>query len=83
MELALLCLFLSTALGMPAGILAAVHANRRLDVLIRSQLLFAFSVPTFVIGTDRRVLEVITSEVRMNTHADRALEALRKGRASS
>jgi peptide/nickel transport system permease protein len=27
-----------------------VHANRRLDVLIRSQLLFAFSVPTFVIG---------------------------------
>lgn len=49
-ELAVLCLILSTALGMPAGILAAVHANRRLDVLIRSQLLFAFSVPTFVIG---------------------------------
>ena len=49
-ELAVLCLILSTALGMPAGILAAVHANRRLDVLIRSQLLFAFSIPTFVIG---------------------------------
>ncbi|HEY2417543.1 MAG TPA: ABC transporter permease [Steroidobacteraceae bacterium] len=49
-ELAVLCLILSTALGMPAGILAAVHANRRLDVLIRSQLLFVFSVPTFVIG---------------------------------
>jgi peptide/nickel transport system permease protein len=49
-ELAVLCLVLSTVLGMPAGILAAVHANRRLDVLIRSQLLIAFSVPTFVIG---------------------------------
>ena len=49
-ELALLCLFFSTLLGLPAGILAAVHANRRLDVLIRSQLLIAFSVPTFVVG---------------------------------
>ncbi|CNE71305.1 peroxidoxin BcpB [Mycobacterium tuberculosis] len=33
---------------------------------------------TFVIGTDRRVLAVIKSEVRMNAHADKALEALRK-----
>lgn len=33
---------------------------------------------TFVIGTDRRVLAVIKSEVRMNTHADKALEALKK-----
>jgi peptide/nickel transport system permease protein len=49
-ELAVLCLLLSTALGLPAGIVAAVHANRRLDVLIRSQLLVVFSVPTFVIG---------------------------------
>ncbi|MGI5163429.1 peroxiredoxin [Spirillospora sp. CA-253888] len=32
---------------------------------------------TFVIGTDRRVLEVVKSEVRMNAHADKALEALR------
>jgi peroxiredoxin Q/BCP len=32
---------------------------------------------TFVIDTDRRVLEIIHSEVRMNTHADRAIEALR------
>ncbi len=31
---------------------------------------------TFVIGQDRRVREVITSEVSMNTHADKALEAL-------
>ena len=49
-ELAVLCLLLSTLIGLPAGIAAAVHANRRLDVLIRSQLLVAFSVPTFVIG---------------------------------
>jgi len=33
---------------------------------------------TFVIDTDRRVLEVIRSEIRMNVHADRALEALRR-----
>jgi peroxiredoxin Q/BCP len=32
---------------------------------------------TFVIDSDRTVLEVISSEVNMNTHADKALEALR------
>ncbi|WP_216216503.1 peroxiredoxin [Amycolatopsis aidingensis] len=32
---------------------------------------------TFVIDTDRKVLEVIKSEMRMNAHADRALEVLR------
>ncbi|MFI9123046.1 peroxiredoxin [Streptomyces bikiniensis] len=32
---------------------------------------------TFVIGQDRRVLEVVRSELRMNAHADRALAALR------
>ncbi len=32
---------------------------------------------TFVIDTDRRVLAVIKSEIRMNTHADKALEVLR------
>lgn len=32
---------------------------------------------TFVIGQDRRVVEVVKSEVRMNVHADRALAALR------
>lgn len=32
---------------------------------------------TFVIAEDRTVLEVVTSELRMNTHADRALTALR------
>ena len=32
---------------------------------------------TFVIDSDRTVLEVISSEVNMDTHADKALEALR------
>lgn len=32
---------------------------------------------TFVIDTDRKVLDVISSEFSMNTHADRALETLR------
>jgi peroxiredoxin Q/BCP len=32
---------------------------------------------TFVIGTDRRVLGVVRSEVRMDAHADRALEIVR------
>jgi peptide/nickel transport system permease protein len=50
LELAVLCLLLSTLIGMPAGVVAAVHANRRLDVAIRSLLLVTFSVPAFVIG---------------------------------
>ncbi|MFI1168208.1 peroxiredoxin [Streptomyces sp. NPDC020801] len=36
---------------------------------------------TFVIAQDRTVLEVVRSELRMNTHADRALAALRAHRA--
>ena len=32
---------------------------------------------TFVIGQDQKVREVITSEISMNSHADRALAALR------
>ncbi len=32
---------------------------------------------TFVIGQDRRVIEVISSEIRMDVHADRALQTLR------
>jgi thioredoxin-dependent peroxiredoxin len=36
---------------------------------------------TFVIGSDLRILGVIQSEVRMNLHADRALEVLRASAA--
>lgn len=32
---------------------------------------------TFVIGTDRKVITKITSELRMNLHADKALDALK------
>ncbi|WP_308295036.1 peroxiredoxin [Streptomyces sp. NK08204] len=35
---------------------------------------------TFVIGQDRTVLDVVRSELRMNTHADRALTTLRTHR---
>ncbi|AKN74259.1 peroxiredoxin [Streptomyces sp. PBH53] len=35
---------------------------------------------TFVIAEDRTVLEIVRSELRMNTHADRALAALRAHR---
>jgi peroxiredoxin Q/BCP len=38
---------------------------------------------TFVIGTDRKVLAVVKSEVRMNAHADGALEALRSRKSVS
>lgn len=37
---------------------------------------------TFVIDTDRRVIDVIHSELRMNDHADRALQILRERPAS-
>ena len=33
---------------------------------------------TFVIDQNRKVVEVIKSEIRMNVHADRALDALKK-----
>lgn len=36
---------------------------------------------TFVIAEDRKVLEVVRSEIRMSAHADRALAALRAHRA--
>jgi len=37
---------------------------------------------TFVIDADRAVLEVISSEVNMDTHADKALEVLRARRTA-
>ncbi len=37
---------------------------------------------TFVIGSDLTVLDVIQSEVRMNVHADRALEVLKASSTS-
>ncbi|NDU74717.1 redoxin domain-containing protein [Actinomadura sp. DSM 109109] len=46
----------------------------------RSLALMPTKRQTFVIDTDRRVLAVVKSEIRMNSHADRALEALRARR---
>jgi peroxiredoxin Q/BCP len=34
---------------------------------------------TFVIGTDRRIIDTISSETKMNSHADQALDVLRQG----
>jgi peroxiredoxin Q/BCP len=33
---------------------------------------------TFVIDQNRRVVEVVKSEIRMSVHADRALDALKQ-----
>ncbi|HEX3789608.1 MAG TPA: peroxiredoxin [Pseudonocardiaceae bacterium] len=38
---------------------------------------------TFVIGTDRRLVGVVRSEFRMDSHADQALAVLRKAAAGS
>ena len=52
----------ATSFGVKRGLLGKVAPVKR---------------TTFVIDTDRKVLEVISSEVNMNTHADKALEVLR------
>lgn len=55
----------------PEGVVATQFGVRRSfgPLLTRRQ--------TFVIDTDRKVLEVIKSELRMGVHADRALEVLK------
>ncbi len=56
----------------PDGTVASIFGVRRKVTLITPT-----KRATFVIGTDRTVLGVIQSEVRMNLHADKALEILR------
>jgi len=56
----------------PDGAVATQFGVRR-----RVTVLTPTKRATFVIGTDRRVLGVVRSEVRMNLHADRALEILK------
>ncbi|MCD0452919.1 peroxiredoxin [Actinocorallia sp. API 0066] len=51
---------------------------RRLFGVARNIALAPTKRITFVIDTDRTVLEVVKSELRMNVHADRALAALRQ-----
>ena len=55
----------------PDGAVARAYGVKRKLDLLRTKR------STFVIGTDRTVLEVISSELSMTTHADKALEVLR------
>ncbi len=55
----------ATAFGVKRGLLAKLSPVKR---------------ATFVIGTDRKVLETFSSEVRFEAHADKALEYLRAHR---
>jgi peroxiredoxin Q/BCP len=53
------------------GVVAKLYGVKRsLDVLKVKRT-------TFVIGQDRRFAEIINSELSMNTHADKSLDALR------
>lgn len=49
-ELAFLAIVLTTLLGVPLGVVAAVHANGFWDAAIRVLLLSIFSVPVFLTG---------------------------------
>ena len=62
----------------PDGAVATQYGVRR-----RFTALSPTKRTTFVIGTDRRIIAVIKSEVRMSVHADQALEALRKPASAS
>jgi thioredoxin-dependent peroxiredoxin len=53
----------------PDGSIAGLFGVKRPGPLSNKRM-------TFVIGTDRRVLDVIGSEFDMNSHADKALAAL-------
>ncbi len=62
----------------PDGAVATQFGVRR-----RITVLTPTKRATFVIGTDRRILGVVRSEVRMSLHADKALEILRSAAASA
>lgn len=50
MELTLFAMVISTLIGVPLGVLAAVHVGGWTDYLVRTGLLVIFSVPIFVAG---------------------------------
>lgn len=52
------------------GLVAAQYGVKRALAVLKVKR------STFVIGRDRTVIDVITSEMNMNAHADRALRAL-------
>jgi thioredoxin-dependent peroxiredoxin len=55
----------------PGGRVAALYGVKRFAGILKVRR------TTFVIAPDRRVVDVIASELRMDVHADRALAALR------
>ena len=61
----------------PEGVVATQFGVRR-----RFTKLSPTKRATFVIGSDLRVLGVIQSEVRMNVHADRALDLVKAASTS-
>ena len=65
---------------------AAVRPRRGGGHPVRGRRGFAKLSPTkratFIIGSDLKVIDVIQSEVRMNVHADRALEVLKANAAA-
>jgi len=61
----------------PDGVVAALFGVRRRIGLPGALAALRTRRWTFVIGGDNRVLEVVKSELHMEVHADRALEALR------
>ena len=66
--------------GLPAARRRRRHVAKLYGVK-RSLDLLKVKRTTFVIGQDQRIVEVITSEVSMNTHADKSLDALRRLKA--
>jgi peroxiredoxin Q/BCP len=63
-------------------LLADVHGDvAKLYGVKRALDLLKVKRTTFVIGQDQRIAEVINSELSMNTHADKSLDALRRLRA--
>jgi len=69
----------TTANDLDYPLLADVNGDvARLYGVKRSLDLLKVKLATFVIGQDRRIAEVINSELSMNTHADKSLDALRE-----
>ena len=64
-------------LRLPAALGSGRCRRHHLRVRRRIHLLTPTKRATFVIGPDLRLIDVVRSEVRMNVHADRALEILR------
>ncbi len=67
------------SLGMP--LLSDADGTVATAFGVRRRYLTPVKRATFVIGTDRRILEVISSEFSMEAHADNALAALRAAAA--